>query len=144
MLLRLLRFFRGWVSFTVSGKYPERFLNITARKNIRLWDVQRKDGGFTACMYRSDYRRIRPVARGAGVTLRIYKKNGLPGMIGRYRGRVGVVIGACAFLVSVFVMSLFIWSVDITGCQTVSRTQMLSDLREQGLYVGAFKPLLDP
>ena len=43
MLLRLLRFFRGWVSFTVSGKYPERFLNITARKNIRLWDVQRKD-----------------------------------------------------------------------------------------------------
>ena len=144
MLLRLLHFFRGWVSFTVSGKYPERFLNITARKNIRLWDVQRKDGGFTACMYRSDYRRIRPVARGAGVTLRIYKKNGLPGMIGRYRGRVGVVIGACAFLVSVFVMSLFIWSVDITGCQTVSRTQMLADLREQGLYVGAFKPLIDP
>ena len=65
-------------------------------------------------------------------------------MIGRYRGRVGVVIGACAFLVSVFVMSLFIWSVDITGCQTVSRTQMLADLREQGLYVGAFKPLIDP
>ena len=143
MLLQILRFVRGYVAFTVSGKYPERFLNITARKHIRLWDVQRKEDGFTACMYRSDYRCIRPLARGAGVRLRIHKKRGLPSFISRYRDRAGVLIGACAFIVAVFVMSLFIWSVDITGLDTVSRTQMLADLREHGLYVGAFKPSID-
>lgn len=143
MLLQVLRFVRGYVAFTVSGKYPERFLNITARKRIRLWDVQRKDEGFTACMYRSDYRSIRPLARGAGVKLHIYKKRGLPSCISRYRDRAGVAIGACAFIIAVFVMSLFIWSIDITGLDTVSRTQMLCDLREQGLYVGAFKPAID-
>lgn len=143
MLLRVLRSVRGYVAFTVIGKYPERFLNITARNHIRLWDVQRREEGFTACMYRSDYRRIRPLARGAGVKLRIYKKRGLPSCISRYRDRAGVVIGACAFIITVFVMSLFIWSVDITGLDTVSRTQMLADLREHGLYVGAFKPSID-
>ena len=143
MLLKILRYCRGYVGFTVSGKYPERFLNITARKNIRLWDVQRKDDGFTACMYRSDYRRIRPYARGAGVRLRVGIKRGLPTVIGRYRGRVGLVIGACAFILAVFVMSLFIWSIDITGLDTVSRTRMLDDLRDHGLYIGAFKPAID-
>ena len=143
MLLQILRYFRGYVGFTVSGKYPERFLNITARKGVRLWDVQRKDDGFTACMYRSDYRRIRPYARGAGVRLRVGIKRGLPTVISRYRGRVGVVIGACAFILSVFVMSLFIWSIDITGLDTVSQAQMLDGLRSHGLYVGAFKPAID-
>ena len=143
MLLKVLRSVRGYVAFTVIGKYPERFLNITARNHIRLWDVQRKEDGFTACMYRSDYRRIRPLARGAGVCLHMHKKHGLPSFISRYRDRAGVVIGACAFVITVFVMSLFIWSIDITGLDTVSRTQMLADLREHGLYVGAFKPSID-
>lgn len=94
-------------------------------------------------MYRSDYRRIRPLARGAGVRLQVISKNGMPTMLFRYRERVGILIGACAFILSIFVMSLFIWSIDITGLETVSRSQMNDVLREHGLYIGAFKPSLD-
>lgn len=143
MMLELLRLIRGSVEFTVSGKYPERFLNITARHKVRLWKVRRTDSGFTACMYRYDYRSIRPLARGAGVKLRVIRKSGLPNLLFRYRDRVGVLIGACVFILSVFVMSLFIWSIDITGLDTVSQSDMQKVLREHGLYVGAFKPSLD-
>lgn len=143
MLLRFLRFLRGYVRFTVSGRYPERFINITARRGVRLWDVLRGEGGFSACMYRADYLRIRPLARGAGVRLRLTAKSGLPEYAARYRDRVGVMIGACAFLMTVFVMSQFIWSVDVTGLETLSRSEMLSILRDQGLYVGAFKPTVN-
>lgn len=143
MLLDLLRMARGSVEFTVSGKYPERFINITSRHQVRLWRVRRKDDGFTACMYRSDYRHIRPLARGAGVRLRIVKKSGLPTYLFRYRERVGILIGACVFILTVFVMSLFVWSVDIVGLETLSQAEMQEVLREHGLYVGAFKPSLD-
>ena len=143
MLLDLLRMVRGSVEFSVSGKYPERFINITSRHRVRLWNVHRSDSRFTACMYRSDYRRIRPLARGAGVRLQVISKNGMPTMLFRYRERVGILIGACAFILSIFVMSLFIWSIDITGLETVSRSQMNDVLREHGLYIGAFKPSLD-
>lgn len=143
MLLGLLRFIRGYVSFTVSGKYPERFLNITSRNRIRLWNVQRKGDGFDGCMYRSDYLKIRKLARGSGVRLRVTAKSGLPSYVVRYKDRVGVMIGACAFLLTVFIMSLFIWSIDITGLDRVSRVEMQEELREQGLYIGAFKPSLD-
>lgn len=134
---------RGSVEFSVSGKYPERFINIASRHRVRLWKVHRSEERFTACMYRSDYRRIRPLARGAGVRLRVIGKNGLPTMLYRYRERVGILIGACAFVLSIFVMSLFIWSIDITGLETLSRSQMNDVLREHGLYIGAFKPSLD-
>lgn len=143
MLLDILRALRGSVRFTVSGKYPERFLNITSRNRIRLWDVQRTDTGFTACMYRSDYRNIRSPARGAGVKLRVLQKYGMPEWIFRFRDRTGVVIGACAFVLTVFILSQFIWSVDIAGLDTLSLSQMKDVLREHGLYVGAFKPSLD-
>ena len=83
------------------------------------------------------------MARGAGVRLQVISKNGMPTMLFRYRERVGILIGACAFILSIFVMSLFIWSIDITGLETVSRSQMNDVLREHGLYIGAFKPSLD-
>ncbi|MBQ3266145.1 MAG: sporulation protein YqfD [Ruminococcus sp.] len=134
---------RGYVRFTVSGRYPERFLNITSRNRVRLWDVKRQEDGFAAYMYRSDYRSIRPLARGAGVRLRVSGKMGFPALLYRYRARAGVIIGVCAFILAVFVMSLFIWSVDITGLETIGESEMRSVLREQGLYVGAFKPSLD-
>lgn len=143
MLLEVLRFVRGYVAFSVIGRYPERFINVTSRNNIRLWNVRRTEEGFTACMYRADYWNIRPSARGAGVRLKIIKKSGLPDYLTRYRDRAGIIIGACAFILAVFVMSLFVWSIDITGPETVSQTQLLSDLRDHGLYVGAFKPSLD-
>lgn len=143
MLLSVLRFLRGYVCFSVSGRYPERFINITSRHRIRLWDVHRNADGFTACMYRADYRRIRPLARKSGVRLKLTGKTGCPDILFRYRDRVGVLIGAGVFLLTVFVMSLFIWSIEITGLQTVSQTEMSSVLREHGLYVGAFKPALD-
>lgn len=143
MLLSILRFMRGYVRFEASGRYPERFLNITARHGVRLWNVERVGGGFTGCMYRSDYRNIRPLARGAGAVLRVRDKRGMPSFAYEWRGRPGVVFGGCAFVLTVFVMSMFIWSVDIVGLDTVSLTEMRDTLHGKGLYVGAFKPALD-
>ena len=142
MLLRILRFLRGYVRFSVQGRYPERFLNITAKRGIRLFDVVRSEK-LTACMFMSDYRCIRSAARGAGVRLSVISRHGLPCLVRCYRSRVGVMIGAFAFLLTVFIMSQFVWSIDITGLDTVSRSEMLSILRDNGLYVGAFLPSVD-
>lgn len=129
--------------FSVSGKYPERFINITAGNRVHLWDLHRSESGYTACMYMSDYRSIRRLARSAGVRLHILEKHGLPTAVVRFKGRVGVLIGACVFILTIFVMSQFIWSIDITGLDTVSTCEMQTILRRNGLYVGAFKPGLD-
>lgn len=143
MLIDLIRCARGYAVFRVSGRFPERFINITTRNDIRVWDVRRDGETITAAMYLSDYRRIRPLARASGVRLKVCEKHGLPTYALRWRDRLGIVIGAFVFLLTVFVMSQFIWSIDITGLDTISESEMRSLLSSHGLYVGAFKPSLN-
>ena len=142
-MLLFLRFLRGYVSFFISGRYPERFINIAARNSVRLWKVRRSGDGYTACMYMSDYRAIRRLARSSGVRLKLSAKYGLPTYLARFRGRAGVLIGACVYVLTIFVMSQFIWSVDISGIETISVSEMQTVLRDNGICVGAFKPALD-
>ena len=143
MILSLLHFLGGYVRFTVCGRYPERFINIAMRSRLRLWDVKRQEDSITACMYMRDYLHIRSLAHGAGVRLTIDERRGLPTLLRRYSHRTGVIIGAAAFVITVFVMSLFIWSVDVSGLETISESEMRDMLARNGIYVGAFKPALD-
>ena len=143
MLLDMIRALRGYVVFGVSGRFPERFINITVRNGIPIWDVNRSGACITAAMYRADYRRVRSLARASGVRLSVRKKCGMPVYAYRWRDRMGVVIGAFVFLLTIFVMSQFIWSIEITGLDTISESEMRSLLSDHGLYIGAFKPGLD-
>ena len=143
MLLGLIRDISGWVSFTIAGRFQERFINIASRNGIRLWDVNRNADTITASMYMSDYMRIRPLARASGVRLRINEKHGLPCAARVYNDRIGLFVGAFVFVLTVFIMSGFIWSIDVTGLDTVSESELRALLSEHGLYVGSFKPTLD-
>ena len=143
MLLGFLRWFRGYVVFSVSGRFPERFINIALKNKLRLWSVTRSDGSLTACMYMRDYRRIRRYARGSGVRLKIIERRGVPVLMRRYSDRMGLVFGAAVFVLTVFVMSLFVWSIDVTGLEKISESEMRSMLADSGIYVGAFKPAVD-
>lgn len=143
MLLELIRSLRGYVQIGISGRFPERFINITSRKGIRLWKVTRRGEGFTASMYMADYRRARPLARAAGVRLKLCAKRGLPAFVRRWRGRMGIAAGAFVFILTVFVMSQFIWNIDVSGLDAVSESEIRAQLREHGLYVGAFAPAID-
>ena len=40
MMVGVIRFFRGYVDFSAEGKFPERFLNITSRNGVSLWNAQ--------------------------------------------------------------------------------------------------------
>lgn len=143
MLLRFLRFLRGYVRFEIISPFPERFINITAKNGVRLWDSGKIGGKVFSCMYRGDYLKIRPLARASRARLRVREKHGVPVFIRKYRSRVGLVIGLAVFVLVIQVMSMFIWSVDITGAERLGETQVKSALEKEGLFVGAFKPLLD-
>lgn len=143
MLVGLIRFLRGYVNFTAKGKFPERFLNITARYGINLWEARPSEKTIEASMYISEYRKIRFAARKAGVVTKIKEKHGLPFFIFKYRPRIGIPIGAAAGLVLIIVLSNFIWSVSITGAKNVSETRILQALAENGVKTGGYKNNLD-
>lgn len=143
MLVGFVRFFRGWVEFSTYGKFPERLLNITSRYGIKLWDAKPVSGGLDASMSVSDYRKIRRIAKKARVRTKITKKHGLPFIAAKYKKRIGLPIGALLGIVMLLVLSNFIWSISITGTETVSDTRLLEVLAENGVDIGRYKNNLD-
>lgn len=76
-------------------------------------------------------------------SLKINKKVGLPFILYKNRRRKGLAIGLGLFFAIINVLSMFIWSIDIEGNNQVSTCQMKETLRDNGVYIGAFKNNLD-
>lgn len=140
MLLEFIRWLQGFVQFVVIGKFPERFINIVTKSGLSIWNTNKKDDRLYARMYVRDYKKIRLLAKKSRVRLKMQSKHGLPFCIRRYKSRVGVLIGIVVFSVVVYVMSCFVWTIDIVGLETVSESYLLSVLEDNGLYIGTFKP----
>lgn len=143
MILRIIRWLRGYVLFTVSGRFPERFINLLNKNGVRYWNMIPSGKGYKASMTVQDYLRVRPMARTCGVRLRSVRKSGLPYFIKKYKHRQGLLIGAVCAVLIMSVLNQFIWVIDISGTERTSEQSVLSALKSSGLEVGAYKGSLD-
>ena len=143
MLNGIFRFIKGSVCFEGEGKFPERFLNLTVRSGINLWNARPSKKGISGCMSASDYRKIRPVAKKSRLRLRVTKKRGLPFIIAKYRHRKGLFAGAAAGTALIIFLSCFVWTIEINGCETVSEARLISVLSENGLSRGSLRQGID-
>ncbi len=140
MLLSLIRYILGYVQFQIVGSYPERFINIVTKNRVSIWDTCTDSSSLTACMFVRDYLRVRHLAKKSSVRLRCIKRCGLPFVIKNHRNRVGVLLGVCLFIAITLFMSSFVWTIEVTGLETLSYSQLMQTLRKNGLYIGTFKP----
>lgn len=143
LVLGILRWLRGYVSFEATGAFPERFLNLTLREDIPLWDPVGEKGKLHAKTAVSSYKEIRPVAKRAGVRVRVKKRRGLPFIIHNNKKRGGLLAGVACFFILINIMSSFIWNVEISGLDHLSETDVRSALRDNGLSTGVFKNSFD-
>ena len=146
LLMRLLRFLLGYVSFTARYGFTERFINLCKINRIPLKNLRCIDSVITAQTDLKSYKRIRPIARKSGMTVRITKKHGLsffvrkhglPFIFNRHRHRLGLVAGAVFCVFAVLFLSTRIWHIEITGNIRVPADEILSVVDSLGLCEGA-------
>ena len=85
-----------------------------------------------------DFRRLRPMVRKSRAKVRITQKRGSPVFIHKYRGRklfTGSVIAICL----IFLLSSFIWRIQIDGNLARTDEVLLSFLTEKGIACGMAK-----
>lgn len=143
MILKLIRWLRGYVVFAVSGRFPERFINLLNMNGILYWDLLPDKNGYRGTMLLSDYRSIRPLARRAGVRLRVKHRTGLVFFIRKYRRRKGLLIGAVAAALLIAFLSQFIWVVRFDGAESLSESELRKVLGDSGFHVGVLKNSVD-
>ncbi|MCL2857255.1 MAG: sporulation protein YqfD [Oscillospiraceae bacterium] len=139
ILIRLFRRLRGTVRFEISGVLLERFLSLLAWERIPVWDVERRGQTLTGCVHAADYRRLRPLAKKAGVRLRLQKKAGLPFKKRRLKKRHGLLVGLGIFALFLFGMTRFIWTIEVVGNEIIAEETIIQKLEEVGVRPGVLR-----
>ena len=143
MLRYILNNLAGYLRIRVEGYSPERFLNLCCYNGIFLWNLRPAKGAYEMNIRVRDFRRLRPLVRKSRARVRIIRKRGVPFLIYRYRRRKLFFAGAVAAICLVFLLSSFIWKIQIDGNLARTDEVLLSFLKEKGIVCGISKKKVD-
>ena len=143
-IIRILRYLMGYVRFRASGVFIERFINLISFRGIVIWDGEKSETEYVGCVSRRNYKHLRPLAKRAGLTLRIVEKKGLFVWRKKYRRRIGLLAGAVSFILMLGLLGCFVWTVEVSGNEHISDEVILNCMDELGLRPGVWKNKLNP
>lgn len=141
---KIINFFRGSVLYTVTGAFPERFLNLCAQNAVAFWGLEwLDDHTLRLCFARKDAKKVRTLAEKVMCQAKAARRAGVPFFLAKFRRRYAFLAGLALAVAAVCVLSRFILTIEVTGNRAVSTAVILSELNRQGVRVGAYGPSID-
>jgi len=138
-----MRFLRGYICFTASDGFPERFLNLCNQAGVAVWDISWSSGTMHGRTDRRGFAAMSDCAAPAGIALAASCKCGLPFFLQKYRKRVGLLIGLVLCIATLRVLSGMVWVIEVQGNERVAAEDILEVMQQHGLYLGARRNSLD-
>jgi sporulation protein YqfD len=138
-----VKYLKGYLTVKISGIYLEKFLNMSVANGIVFWDVKRLSmTELELKLSIKSLKRLRKLLGKTGCQLNIISKNGIPFSVFKVKKRLMLGIGFAVFILLIFMLSSFVWSVKITGAKTLSIKEIEKNLSELGVRPGMYKPLI--
>jgi similar to stage IV sporulation protein len=135
--LRLANYLAGYVTVSVHGEGPEKFINMAVGRGIFIWNVSRIGDDEVLLQARmSAVKLLRHVARKTGCRFEIRDREGLPFILARLRRRKALVIGCLFFLTALYFLSSIIWFIELRGNKNIAAADVLRIAGEAGLERG--------
>ncbi len=139
MLIRLFKYFHGYVKIKIEGYSPERFLNLCNVHQLLLWKMESKEASCEMYVSIEDYKKMRPLAQKTGTKIILLEKHGLPFFLHKFRKRKSFFAGMAICAVLIYGLSLFIWNIHIEGNLTQNTEELLEYLETLGVEHGIRK-----
>lgn len=134
----------GYVCLFVEGYYIEKFINICRNNNICLEKLKRENPTIIrANVSVSDFKKVAKIAKTTKCKIKIEKKKGMPFLINKYRKRKVFVIALIIVIISIITLSKFIWNIEVSGNENISKEEILDIVKSQGLDIGKYKGKID-
>lgn len=144
MFPALWHYLRGYVMIRAKGFAAERFMNLAAYRGAALWDVAAEGSGMRMKAHAGDLPILEACAEKTGCTLEILAWGGLPCLWRRFRGRQVWLVGMFCFALGLYLLSSFIWVIEVEGNERLAEAEILDACREMGLRPGAWKRGIEP
>ncbi len=135
-MLFLYRFFCGVLDIEFSGIYPEKILNLCAKNKISIWSAKFKNGKICCKITVRDFLKLPNILKNSGIRTHIKKKNGFPFFFKKYEKRFGVFSGLLIFFAFLYIMSGYVWVIDVVGNTRTETKDILKVCEEIGIKPG--------
>jgi len=132
-------YLRGTVKIRVSGTMPERFINLCVTEEIPLWGITKTDEDLIAWIRLQDFFRIRPLVICSHTKVKVLSRRGLPFIMKRLKQRKMLMVGSCIFFALLYILSSYIWFIEITGLKTIPEQEIRQIAEQYGLRTGNIK-----
>lgn len=143
MIVKLIQYIRGYVRIRITGYSPERFLNLCSHHQIRLWGLRPCGHAYEMYLSVKSFRKLKPILRKSNMKIKVLERRGLPFFLNRNRKRQAFFTGAILCLLLVYLMSLRIWNIHISGNYSHTDEGMLQFLASKDICHGMLKRKID-
>lgn len=139
MLIDKLKYLQGYVRIKLRGYAPERFLNLCSNHNILIWNLECEEGSYVFCISVKGLKSLKPILKKTRTMFEITERHGVPFYLHRYRKRKAFAAGIALCLAMLYIMSLFVWKIEIKGNQHRTDEGIIKFLEENHVYHGMAK-----
>jgi len=136
---RVLNQMQGIIEIRLFGQNCEKVMNMSLMRGIYIWDIKRKDECLEFKIRRSAYHALKNIAADNNFQMEIINEQGISFLKKVIQRRSGFLSGALVFLLAIYLMSSFIWFVEVTNNQKIDSSTIMLTAAKHGLYKGAGK-----
>lgn len=136
MPISFFRFLLGYVRFSFSGGFNDKFINECFLKNINIKNIVYRDDVLYAEAGIKSYKALHRIALECGGKIKISKKIGLPFMLAPLKGRWGFFFGILFFILFISFMSGFVWNITVIGNNRLAEAKIVDYLAQNGFKTG--------
>ncbi|QGT99987.1 YqfD [Candidatus Syntrophocurvum alkaliphilum] len=129
----------GIIEVSLRGKGQEKIINMALTRGIYIWDIKKSAERMTFKVRTSGFDALQTIAEENNFELEITNRSGLPYYKNILKRRVGFITGALIFIFALYLMSSFIWFVEVSGNNTVDKSKIVFVAAQQGVHKGAPK-----
>jgi similar to stage IV sporulation protein len=130
----------GYVEISLWGINPERVLNMALSRGISIWDIRlQEEKHYQLKVSLGGYKALRLLVRRSSCKVKIIRKKGLPFFLMWAKRRKVLVFGTFFFCLVLYILSSFVWFVEVSGNEQVSTSVILKKAQDYGLKRGVPK-----
>lgn len=137
-------YIKGYTKIQVEGYFVERFINLCMNQNVKVWDIARKFEGIIILKIETrDLNKVEELAKTTRSCIRIVEEKGVPHIIQTYKKRKNFAIICALVLIFIYLYSIRIWQIEITGNSAISVEEIKEELILENVKTGMRKKLLN-
>ena len=127
----------------VTGEETLRFVNLCRNNGIELRHLVRRENAIQMEIDAENFKKLRPLVRKTHVKIHILNRHGPAFFFYRHKRRGWFLLGMTVFAGMIYILSLFVWQIDIDGNRKYTDALILQALAQMDVKTGCRKSEID-